>query len=274
MMDSRIGRSWLRASGLCRREREKSTQARSPEQPRPVQRMMSLTRRLVLFGALGAAIGTIQGCASSRVTPEPRQQGAPRAATDGIPDNCCDALERDIVEELNRARTDPRRYASDLESDLRFYRGNLFRRPTDESALQTREGTSAVREAIEALRKTRPLGALRASSELSKSARDHVRDQAPRGLMNHKGTDGSMAWDRVSKYGRWETKVSENMTFGPATGRDVIAALIIDDGIRDRGHRKNIFDPEIRIVGVSCAPHKTYRLMCDIVHAGGLSEDK
>ena len=236
--------------------------------------MMSPPRRLVLFGAIGATIATIQGCASSRVTPEPRQQGAPRAAADGIPDNCCDALERDIVEELNRARTDPRRYASDLEGDLRFYRGNLFRRPTDESALQTREGTSAVREAIEALRKTRPLGALRSSSELSKSARDHVRDQAPRGLMNHKGTDGSMAWDRVSKYGRWETKVSENMTFGPATGRDVIAALIIDDGIKDRGHRKNIFDPEIKIVGVSCAPHKTYRLMCDIVHAGGLSEDR
>lgn len=272
-MHSRTGWMWLRANGLCRREKE-STLPRSPEQPRPVQRMMSLTRRLVFTGAISAAIATIQACASGRVTPEPRQQGAPRATTTGIPDNCCDALERDIVDELNRARTDPRRYASSLEGDLRYYRGNLFRRPTDESALQTREGTSAVVEAIETLRKTKPLGALRPSSELTKSARDHVRDQAPRGLMNHKGTDGTMAWDRVSKYGRWETKVSENMTFGPATGRDVIAALIIDDGIKDRGHRKNIFDPEIKIVGVSCAPHKTYRLMCDIVHAGGLSEDR
>jgi hypothetical protein len=253
---------------------EESTPSRFPEQPRPVERMMSSIRRLVFFGALGAAIATIQACASGRVAPEPKQQGSPRAAASGIPENCCDALERDIVEELNRARTDPRRYATSLEGDLRFYRGNLFRRPTDESALQTREGTAAVLEAIESLRKTKPLGALRSSSELTKSARDHVRGQAPRGLMNHKGTDGTMAWDRVSKYGRWETKVSENMTFGPATGRDVIAALIIDDGIKDRGHRRNIFDPEIKIVGVSCAPHKTYRLMCDIVHAGGLSEDR
>lgn len=234
--------------------------------------MKPLIRRIGILGASCAALATIQSCAGSRPTPAPRQQGAPRVASDGIPPNCCDALERDIVEELNRARTDPRKYAASLERDLRFYRGNLFRRPNDDSALQTREGTAAVLEAIEVLRNTRPVSALRSSSGLTMGARDHVRDQAPRGLMNHKGTDGTMAWDRVSRYGRWETKVSENMTFGPTSGRDVIAALIIDDGIRDRGHRKNIFDPDVKIVGVSCGPHKTYRLMCDIVHAGGFAD--
>lgn len=234
--------------------------------------MMPLIRRIAVVAAAGLAVAVVQGCATSRPAAEPRQQGGPRVASDGVPPNCCDQLERDIIEELNRARTDPDKYATSLESDLRFYRGNLFRRPTDESALQTREGTAAVIEAVKTLRRMKPLAALRPSSALAMGARDHVRDQAPRGLMNHKGTDGTMAWDRVSRYGQWETKVSENMTFGPASGRDVIAALIIDDGIRDRGHRKNIFDSEIRIVGVSCAPHKTYRLMCDIVHAGGFTD--
>ena len=191
-----------------------------------------------------------------------------------MPPNCCGDLERDIVDELNEARTNPSAYAASLQNELQYYRGTLFRRPGEESALRTREGTAAVREAIGVLRRTKPLPPLKLSQPLTLSARDHVRDQAPRGLMNHKGTDGSMAWDRVSKYGQWHTKVSENMTFGPASGRDVIAALIIDDGITDRGHRKNLLDPEIRIVGVSCAPHKTYRLMCDIVHAGGFSEGK
>jgi uncharacterized protein YkwD len=59
------------------------------------------------------------------------------------------------------------------------------------------------------------------------------------------------------------------MTFGPATAHDVVAALLIDDGIADRGHRKNILDPEVGVVGISCGPHKSYRVMCDIVHAGG-----
>jgi uncharacterized protein YkwD len=87
--------------------------------------------------------------------------------------------------------------------------------------------------------------------------------------MNHKGTDGSMAWDRVSRYGDWKTKIAENMTFGPATAHDVVASLIVDDGITDRGHRKNVLDPDVRLVGISCGPHKALRVMCDMVEAGG-----
>ena len=99
-----------------------------------------------------------------------------------------------------------------------------------------------------------------------------MNDQAPRGLMNHKGTDGSMAWDRVSRYGEWKSKISENMTFGAATAHDVVSELLIDDGITDRGHRKNILDAQVKLVGASCAPHKSFRVMCDIVHAGGFVE--
>jgi uncharacterized protein YkwD len=90
--------------------------------------------------------------------------------------------------------------------------------------------------------------------------------------MNHKGTDGTMAWDRVSRYGDWKTKISENMTFGPSTPHDVVAALVVDDGISDRGHRKNILDPDVKVVGISCGPHKALRVMCDMVEAGGFLE--
>ena len=270
------GSFWLRESGLYRRVTGGfDTLARRYESgPSPVLRMPQIRHSELLSAACAFLLFAVaQGCASSHpVTDGAKQQGAPRVGRDGVPENCCGDLERDIIDELNRARTNPDRYATSLEGDLRYYRGNLFRRPEDESALQTREGTAAAVEAIRVLRKTKPLSALRPSNGLTLGARDHVRDQAPRGLMNHKGTDGTMAWDRVSRYGQWQTKVSENMTFGPASARDVITALLIDDGIRDRGHRKNILDPEIRIVGVSCAPHKTYRLMCDIVHAGGFTD--
>jgi uncharacterized protein YkwD len=103
-------------------------------------------------------------------------------------------------------------------------------------------------------------------------ARDHVKDQGPRGGMDHKGYDGSMAWDRVNRYGQWHTKISENMSFGPANSRDVVVALIIDDGVANRGHRKNILDPDVRVAGVACASHKIYRVMCDMVHATSFAE--
>lgn len=198
------------------------------------------------------------------------QQGSARGRNSvSLPGANYTALENGLIDELNFARSNPQGYAAALERDLQFYQGTLFRRPGEESALQTREGAAAVHEAIRVLRQTKPLPTLRASDGLTAGARDHVKDQAPRGLMNHRGTDGSMAWDRVSRYGDWKSKISENMTFGPSTPHDVIAALLIDDGIADRGHRKNILDPEVRVVGISCGAHKSYRVMCDMVHAGG-----
>jgi uncharacterized protein YkwD len=232
---------------------------------------MPLMRKFSSFLTAGAALTVVfaQGCASTNVSTV-SQQGSTRGSNPGtLTAEYYLALEHGIVDELNRARTDPSRYAASLERELRYFNGNLFRRPGDESSLQTREGTSAVREAIRVLRATKPLPALRFSPAITVAAHDHVSDQAPRGLMNHRGTDGTMAWDRVSRYGEWKKKISENMTFGPITAHDVVAALLIDDGIADRGHRKNVLDPDVRLVGVSCGAHKSYRVMCDMVQAGG-----
>jgi len=226
------------------------------------------------FGALvtGLCVVLAQGCASTTATPV-MQQGSARSRLSGPSSGeSFVALERGVFDELNRVRADPEDYAAGLDREIQFYQGNLFRRPGDESALQTREGVAAVREAIRVLRQTKPMTTLRPSLGMTLGARDHVKDQASRGLMNHKGTDGSMAWDRVSRYGDWKSKISENMTFGPATPHDVVAALLIDDGIADRGHRKNVLDPDVKMVGISCGPHKALRVMCDMVQAGGFIE--
>ena len=230
-------------------------------------RLQSSLKNPISLALVAAALVLAQGCATTSSTV--MQQGSTRGRGSSLPGANFAALEHGVIDELNFARSDPQGYAAGLERDLQYYQGTLFRRPGDESALQTREGAGAVREAIRILRQTRPLPPLRMSEGMTLGARDHVKDQAPRGLMNHRGTDGTQAWDRVSRYGEWRAKISENMTFGPATPHDVVAALLIDDGISDRGHRKNILDPDVKVVGISCGPHKSYRVMCDIVHAGG-----
>jgi uncharacterized protein YkwD len=234
---------------------------------------MPLTLRHHSIFAIAVAGGlVVQGCATSGSAPTVSQQGAVRRSTPALNAEYYAALDHAIVDELNRARTNPSGYAAGLERELQYFRGNLFRRPDDDSALETREGTRAVVEAIRVLRQTSPMSPLRLSAPMSEAAEDHVKDQAPRGLMNHRGTDGSMAWDRVSRYGDWKRKISENMTFGPMTAHDVVAALLIDDGISDRGHRKNVLDPDVHLVGVACGSHKSYRVMCDMVQAGGFVE--
>ena len=182
------------------------------------------------------------------------------------------SIEDGIVDEHNRARQDPRGYAEHLVALRAQFRGNMLRFPGEPSVI-TREGVEAVDEAIEYLRKADPLPALVASEGMSRAAADHVGDQGPKGSTGHDGSDGSKPWDRLSRYGTWDVVVGENLAYGPDRARRVVMGLIIDDGVPDRGHRKNIFSTEFRFIGVACGPHRTYGTMCAVDYAAKFAED-
>ena len=78
--------------------------------------------------------------------------------------------------------------------------------------------------------------------------------------------------DRANRHGRWTGKIGENISYGRSDARDVVVQLIVDDSLRSRAHRENIFDPEFRIVGVACGEHSTYRAMCVTTFAHGYDE--
>ncbi len=218
--------------------------------------------------ALPCLIGAL-GCAPEPL-PTTRPAQSPSSAASG---GCCSALERSVIQELNRARTNPAQFAAELEARIPNYRGYIYRKPGEEVGVRTVEGADAVREAVRALRATRPVAPVRLSSGMSAGAADHVRDHGPRGGLGHDGRDRSTPASRISRYGRWFGLVSENIQYGrAATGRDVIADLLIDDGVADRGHRRNALDPNVRVAGVSCGRHATYEQMCVIVHAGDFAE--
>ena len=182
-------------------------------------------------------------------------------------------LETDVLRETNRARQDPRGYAELLEQQLRHYDGTLLRVP-GATPIRTREGARAVREAIRVLRGLKPIAPLVHAPGLSRAAREHVRDQGRRGATGHTGSDGSSAADRVSRYGRWDVSLGENIAYGPSSGRDVVIGLIVDDGVPDRGHRLTIFDPTLRLAGAACGEHRTYGTMCVVEYAGVFAESR
>lgn len=185
---------------------------------------------------------------------------APRQVADGAA----------VVREVNLARQHPEIYAGFLEGLRPQFHGKIRVLP-GRIILRTREGVGAVNEAIRFLRRARPIGPLLISPGMGMAAAEHVADQAA-GSMGHGGSDRSNPGDRMNRHGTWHSLWGENISYGKATARDVVLALITDDGLRGRKHRQNIFNPAFNYAGAALGPHARYRTVCSIDFAGGYAE--
>lgn len=180
-------------------------------------------------------------------------------------------VEQSVLDEINLARTNPSQYADLLAQRRQYYQGNLLKLPGQVSLL-TNEGVSALDEAITFLRSATPLPALSPSKGMSLGAKDHVNDTGPKGIVSHTGTDGSDPAQRVDRYGDIQGGWGENIDYGANTGREIVIALLVDDGVSSRGHRTNIFNSSWTVAGVSVGPHAQYGTMAVIDFAAGYRE--
>lgn len=171
------------------------------------------------------------------------------------------STEKEVIRELNLARTDPAGYAEFIKDYKRYYVGNLIR-IAGQTPIRTQEGVTAVDEAIEFLENAGSCLTLRVSKGLSRAAEDHVEDQSPSGETGHQGSDNSSPLQRMLRYGEIRGGYGENIAYGEYNARQVVMQLIIDDGVPDRGHRENIFTCDFRVVGLHCGAHHRYGTMC------------
>jgi hypothetical protein len=177
-------------------------------------------------------------------------------------------VEKDIILELNKVRSDPQKYAElYIKPMLQYFDGYLYLEHGKEEKA-TSEGIISAEECYNVLLMMQGLSVLIPEEGLSLGARDHISDQGPIGITGHIGTDRSNPAIRVMRYGRGNY-IGENISYGPNSADKIVLGLLIDDGVPDRGHRKSIMNGEFNQVGVSTGTHKRYGTMCVIEFANG-----
>lgn len=178
-------------------------------------------------------------------------------------------LEREVIHELNKVRSNPRRYAEEYMEELRpAFNGKLFFYPRKETPVKTQEGFRALEECIKVLNITDPRPLLYPAHGLAKAAAELMADQQKHGGIGHISRKGANPQKRIEKYGLWDICASEDITYGNLEARQIVISLLIDDGVTDRGHRENILNPCSGFAGVAYGSHPSYRSLCVIDYAG------
>src|SRR5947207_6789623 len=177
---------------------------------------------------------------------------------------------RAVIREMNLARQNPALYATFVQELRSRMSGNVLVLP-GHTKVRTKEGAAALDDAIRFLKSAQPLPPLAFSPGMSRAAADHCADQAGGGF-GHEGRDRSHAGQRIARYGNFTGGWAENISYGKASARDVVLALIIDDGLPARKHRKNIFNPYFNFAGAAFGRHARFGTVCSMDFAGGYAE--
>lgn len=165
-------------------------------------------------------------------------------------------MEKEIILELNTARTSPKEYTDFLKT--------LSEKP---------QWSKGLDEAIRYIEKKEPLPPFKASKGLSLAAHTLVRDHGPEGLTGHISRDGKSFHDRMNIYGHPEGKIGEYLGYGYTEGAALVARMAIDEGSSGREQETYIFNNNFLVAGVACGPHKSYRVMCVIDFANSYKEN-
>ncbi len=142
-----------------------------------------------------------------------------------------------------------------------FYWNNLMRKNPSlfgetvlkEFLLQFPEANSAeAKSLLSDLKQTKPqLSFLVPEEGLIKMARLHAADIKKRGgIISHQSSSGKGFVERIKEAGAYRCG-AENVFVGTPDPLSALILLLIDKGVRDKGHRKNLLDPTFNLMGAS-----------------------
>src|SRR5688572_48876 len=162
------------------------------------------------------------------------------------PAQAAESFEEEVLAVINYARTKPQAFARHL------------RAADPERTTWAGDEPGALAEAVDFLMRQPPLPPLRWDERLGTAARSHADDQGGTGQVGHVGPRGDTFPQRLQRVGFYAGVTAEGISYGQMSAQDVVRQLIVDSGVRNRGHRRDIFGGSYQAAGVGCAEHARY----------------
>ena len=170
-----------------------------------------------------------------------------------------------VIAEMNRCRQNPKEYAETvLRKRLECFIYDKIYIDANGKRIKTKEGRGRVLEVIDELKGMDPIEPLTYDEGLTNAARFHCSDIGPSGHTGHNSSDGTSMGDRLKRFVKDRMIMGENIDYGNSSAEDIVVNLVIDDGVTNRGHLKNIMNSSFRRAGVAIGPHKKHKFMCVI----------
>jgi uncharacterized protein YkwD len=173
--------------------------------------------------------------------------------------------EKNIIFYMNLARMDGTRFFNTYFQDFVNSNNLKMRRYSNYNELKVNRYDAYYRGLEQDLKRAKNLGLLYPDETLTYVSDQHGSDMNRHNIIGHVSSDGRTMVNRIDKYYK-NRGMAENLAFGFSGGLDIVSMLLLDTGIPDVGHRRNILNTTLglNLVGVSIQPHPHYRYSATI----------
>ena len=165
-------------------------------------------------------------------------------------------LSYEIAQEINKARTNPKRYYNNIERYQKFFENeNIFRLPSLEVGIKTIEGKEAYEEAmnyLETLNKISPLKPMKSLFEIAENYLLEIQK------IEYKKIVDINIEDIIKKYGTFYGNFSRIVNFGYNDPELIICNFLISDGDKNRNERKCLLNDKFFYFGVAFGEHEMF----------------
>ena len=165
------------------------------------------------------------------------------------------SFEKELFEELNILRTNPKKYADKIRTYLKYFEGKIINIPGRKAGIATVEGPRAYEDAINYLERQKVLEPFSPSKALFRVSKDFLQKIQRKNVEDADDVDMEKL---ISKYGTFYGDFSRATDFGSQTPEQVLINLLVSDGDVTREQRTSLFNSSYKLVGICKGSHKSF----------------